>query len=396
MQLNSQTQNSRTMKAITLSAPDNGYNEIICRHFTQRFPKAFKANKAELLEIITEILIGNKDLRYGSMPKVEKLVKVRDTITKSISANLPIPTLVPWGGRKGTAGYELDTAEVSALYQLINLDEQIRRYYEPGLLMNVRIEDLNAYWLYRNDNKSVVPDTDRYSDGMVNLIKILGVNTKIEGVKESCMMDAGLYWKTAEGYSDLIFNYLMVSNAFPDDAQSTDEWKKLAATGWKGIIPKDQREYYIQRYKAWDPYMTDMQATRKLADYFGGSKARLDLHGKGAPETEVGSYIQLNFTPPVIGAPDEIFNNTLYIRTVPLKDARSHIAPWRAKGYLEISGDRVKDKIASFNDAVLAETIPGNVKISNDDGTLVVDVQSDHIIIENLSMYYSFMGTPII
>lgn len=370
------------MKAVITQSGDNAYAELICRYFTQKFPKIFKASKSDLLEIITEILIGDKNLRFGPVPKVENLAKIRATISRAIELNAPIPALVPWGGRKGDPRFGIDVAEVSALWQLTMMDQTLKRYYEPGLKMNIRIEDLNAHWLYR-DEKDAVTNTDLYSDKLAQLIRIVKGDSRIAPVKESDMMDAFEYYGTAERYADLIFDYLTVSDAYPDSALLSPEWKKLESTGWKGTIPTEQREYYTGRYKQWDPRITHMQANRKLADYFGGSKARLELNGKGNPLSDVDGYIQLNFTPPVAGAPAGIFDNTLYLRTVPLYEARTHIAPWRSRGYLQIDdfSGKVVTKIAPFGDHVrIDELIPATTTLSNNDGSLSVELDASQFI----------------
>lgn len=387
---------NKDMKAIKVISADGAYTELIQTYFEQKFPRTFKVSKDSLLEIITTVLIGDKNVRFGPTPKPEALVKIRATILESIEKGVPIPILVPWGGRKADSRYKLDIAEVSAIHQLLSVDESVRKYYEPGLNISVRIEDLNAYWLYRDENKTVIEDTDAYSNTLVDLITILKGITNIRPVKESCMTTAGLYWETSQNYSDLIYDYLTVSDAYPDSALSTPEWKALQEIGWTGTIPTEQREYYTNRYKKWDPSITHMQANKKLADYFGGSKARLDLKAKGNPDTPVSSYIQLNFTPPVQGAPSSIFSNTLYYRTVSLDDARTHIAPWRAKGYLEIDdfSNRIAMKVTSFGDDNLKKLIESTTTLSNEKD-LMVEVDSSHLVASNLVAFAMLSSMPM-
>jgi len=92
------------------------------------------------------------------------------------------------------------------------------------------------------------------------------------------------------------------------------------------------------------------------ADYLGGAKARYDLNGRAEPHTPVGSFISISFIPPIPGSPVSMFNNVLYYRTVPANQGRTHIAPWRAKGYLEIDVDNsVKAKVTSWSNTEIIE-----------------------------------------
>jgi hypothetical protein len=384
------------MKAINLTGVDNAYADIITRYFEQRFPGAFKAGKQELLEILTSLLVGTKEIRYGANPRPESLVKIRATILTAIEKDLPIPILVPWGGTKSVLTQRVDVAEVAALWQLITVDEVLRRYYEPGLLIHIGIEDSGAYWLYR-DVANAVPLINTYSEDFFNLTRIVRGKSNIKPVRESTLMKMGDYCDLSGKYSDLVYDYLVASQAFPSTVNSGKEFDALKAIGWVGSIPFEQRSFYTDRYKAANASISDQEATRKLSDYLGGAKARYDLGAKADPKTEVGSYIKISFTPPVPGAPSAIFSNTLYYRTVPLSDARTHIAPWRAKGYLEITdgSDKVKTKITSWNDDTIGERlIQSTVSLTDNDNTFTVQVEADHLI-KDSALLWAYMGAPM-
>ena len=117
------------------------------------------------------------------------------------------------------------------------------------------------------------------------------------------------------------------------------------------------------------------------ADYLGGAKARYVLNGRAAPTSciEGDPYIGISFVPPIPGAPVSLFSNTLYYRTVPMKDGRTHIAPWRAKGYLEIGdGDEVKVKVTSWRYEVVADLSPAKVELS--DRGEVITIDTDYLL----------------
>lgn len=317
------------------------YHDIISRYFQSSFPAIAAIKGKDMLDVITQILVGSKDLRYGSMPSPENLVTIRKTIMKSVEMGHPIPVLVPWGGRKMDKHLQMDVAEVFALKQLLRVDECIRKVYEPGLRIRVRIEDINAKWLYKEET-----GIEGYSDGLQRLINILKGDTKIIGVRESEMMDEGEYMKLAAEYAELLNSMITMQMDYPRlKAEDIPAYQTLLSRGWKGTIPQEQRDYYIERYKRMYPGLESSEYIGRLAEYFAGSKARYDLNGRGEPKDIIGSFIQINFAHQVPGAPDGIFNNTLYYRTIPGNMSRTHIAPWRSKGYLQMIEEQVTPKL---------------------------------------------------
>lgn len=333
---------------------DDPYAAVICRYFSMQFPRIINASDSQLLEILTTIMVGDKNIRYGPVPPPEQLVVIRKIIAHSIELGLPIPVLVPWGGRKLDKAISLDVAEVSALNQLITVNESVRKYYNPGLQINVRIEDLNAEWLYK-DHEGI----DDYTLGMVNLITILKGENNITPMLESQMMSNEKYVEVSVRYADLLTDVIVKQMASPEvDVTTLPSFQKLLQAGWQGKIPSEQRNYYIDRYKVMEPGKDNLYYAAKLADYFAGSKARYDLNGRGNPTSKVEGFIQINFANAVPGAPVSIFNNTLYYRTVPMKDGRTHIAPWRAKGYLEIGTDNlIKTKVTNWGNKELIDSL---------------------------------------
>lgn len=352
----------------------SGYGALICSYFEKNFPNVAKPSTESLLEIISALIIGTKDTRYGPAPKPEYQVAIRKVISEAISRKEPIPMLIPWGGRKAYGYDSIDIAEVAALYQIINLDHAIRMYYEPGIRANIRIEDVGALWLYQKDD---VNSVSRYSDDFKKLVHILKGDTKLVPIKEGQLVDMSAYFENAQINSDKIYEYLMISD-LTRTLGSGPAFEVLRATGWHGTIPFEQREHYISMYRRIEPSITDDEANRKLSDYLGAAKARIDLKGTAKPETDYG-FIQVSFTPPVPGSPASVSGNNVYYRTVPLKDGRTHISPWRAKGYLAITGNEVHSKITSYGNQELIETLECDaVTLSHE--KLSVDVRVDFVL----------------
>jgi hypothetical protein len=317
------------------------YGEIISRYFQSGFPKSATTSKSQILDIVTDLLVGTKEYRQGPKPSVESLYTIRQTLAKAIEKGVSIPVVVPWGGRKMDKTLGLDVAEVSAIRQILQVDNVVRKVYAPGLKIRIRIEDLNAEWLYKE-----ITGIKRYSYDLKTLVDLVKGEAQMIGVLETEMMDYGEYMQLSARYSDLLKTVLKVQTMSPNaDIREISAFKELLSKGWKGEIPLEQREYYLKRYRKLYPELQEDDYITKLADYFGGSKARHDMKGLGAPTLEDGSYLQINFATPVPGAPRDMFSNTLYYRTIPESYGRTHIAPWRGKGYIEILDDNPIPKI---------------------------------------------------
>lgn len=350
------------------------YSEIISRYFQHSFPKVAKISKDDLLEILTDIMVGTKDYRYGPKPKVEALYTIRQTLAKSIELGAPIPILVPWGGRKSDPSLSVDIAEVSAIKQLVRLDEYIKTFYPAGLHIHIRIEDTGALWIYRTED--VDQSIEQYSSDMVKLVKILKGTTHIEPIRESQLMDKDEYFRLSETYSELIEGTIIALKAYKDlDINTIPEFNRLKELGWKGEISEDQREYYISRYRKLYPGLKDAEYDLMVSDYLGGSKARYDLKGRGEPDSSVGSYIQITFVPPIPGAPRDMFSNTLYYRTIPESSGRTHIAPWRGKGYLEILDD---SPIAKITSTQIADLVESEVTLKSEVEDISLTIRADY------------------
>lgn len=373
----------KTGTMIHIKTLDNIYNEEISRYFSRELPTLITPTKSNLLEILSEILIGTKETRYGSIPKPEHLVIIREIIRKAVENDLPIPILIPWGGVKGDKTSSIDIAEFIVINKLISLDNCIKRYYPKGLYINIRIEDLGAIWLYGDSYKEKIMD---YSYNFSELIIKMRGDTIIHPIHEIDLMNEELYISRSKELKHLINSYLIHSENEFNLGQGL-AFDKLKAEGWKGIIPYEQRNHYIERYKALYPNLNKLDYVDMLAAYLAGSKTRYEMNGIGNPvlyttnemnmNDSIGiGYIQISYVQPIPGAPSTMFNNTLYYRTLPLSEARSHMPAWRAKGYLKIdSYGNIKSKITNFGDIELINKLTNaTITIANS-----VDIKIDYI-----------------
>lgn len=360
---------------------DDPYSKIICNYFAVHFNKAIVPNAKELLDILTIIIVGDKNIRLGAAPDPEQLVVIRQTISKSIELNLPIPILIAWGGRKTDINKGVDVAEIAAIYQIMRLDDNIKKYYPQGIYVNIRIEDTGADWIYREESEDVFERIEAYSSQFTDIVKQLSKGKAIHPVRESWLMKRDAYFDVSSKYSVLIADVIKWKMLLNEDISfekmaSLGSMAQLISLGWKGELPMKQISHYIERYKVLYPGKSMDKYIIMAADYLGGAKARYDLNGRGNPDTEVGSFISISFIPPIPGSPVSMFNNVLYYRTVPMNQGRTHIAPWRAKGYLEIEIDNsVSAKVTSWSNTQLIEGLtPAQVEIVFEGKTIVIDV----------------------
>ncbi|MES2133557.1 MAG: hypothetical protein V4506_14505 [Bacteroidota bacterium] len=358
----------------------SGYGALICSYFETHFPKITKPSSDNLLEILSTLIIGTKENRYGPTPKPEYQVEIRKVILGAIAADEPIPFLIPWGGRKAHGYDSIDVAEVSALRQVINLDEAIKMFYPKGLRANIRVEDTGALWLYQGEDENAV---ERYTNDFKKLVHILKGDTILLPIAESALVDKSQYFENSRFNSDVIYNYIEESD-FTGKIGFGESYFQLEKIGWKGEIPFEQRNHYRSMYKRINPELTDQNANRMLADYLGAAKARVELNGTAKPKSNYG-YIQLSFTPPVPGSPASISSTNVYWRTVPLSQGATHISPWRAKGYLAIAGTAVKSKIISYGNTPVIESLECDAVMLTSETGMSVEVRVDYLVQEVFS-----------
>lgn len=354
---------------------DCTYKEEIIRYFSKEVPFIAPPNESNLLEIITDLLIGTKETRYGSIPKPEHLVVIREVIRESIEKFRPIPILIPYGGIKGNLSSEVDVAEFTNINRIAALDALVRKYFSPGLVINLRIEDAGAMYLYRGmTTNNVVME---YTDKLARLVHILTPKTRIATIPESSLMGVEQYAVRSDKWAHILFEYLMETQKSPELLGRGLNYKNMTDMGWQGVIPVEQREHYLNRYRALYPGQSEDSYVIMLAQYLAGSKVRYEMHGTAAPEEK---YIQISFVQPIPGAPVKMFNNTLYHRTLSLSEARTHMPAWRSKGYLKIEANGgVKTKITNFGDKELMDQLfRSEVVISN--GESSVNIRADYMI----------------
>lgn len=361
------------------------YSSLLTGFITRQFPSVVKQDSRELVETISTILLGTKEYRFGPLPSVESQVVIRRIIRKSIESESRIPILVPWGSIKGDFSSMVDIAELFAIKRLICINEEIKRFYYPGLDIVIRVEDKSGYSLFEMDalKENLIESIDNYSDAMVKLVNMLSENT-IQVVKETNMHNAASYEQHLRKNLKLMYNYILNTEDIvgddPREAMETKEYKELVEAGWKGYISHEQRWHYYEAYIKLYNDENRINNIRRLSLYLAGSLTKKQLGMNGVKSSWNNEYIQITFVPPVKGLPEGFADHYIYYRTLPMSSARTHMSPWRSRGYLRIVGNDILPKLTTFNDKELIDELIPSVTTLQEMGTEVL-VRTDYLLV---------------
>lgn len=346
------------------------YVGYINRFFQTEFPTTAEISKPDMLEALTTVIINTNNIRFGPKPSIEGQAAIREVLRNHIALGEPIPILIPWGGRKTLANRGVDVAEAVALKQLNCLQLSVKKYYSPGLTINIRIEDTGALYLYQGEGPEGEAAVERYSSEFQKLVRVLNLSF-INPVRESTLMTTEEYFRVSNEILEPMFGFIAETNAM--EVPHSKNYEKLLTLGWKGLIPMEQREYYWKRYSTQHPGLSTYDATYKLSQYFAGSLARYKLGGTAAPKAINGKYIRLMFVPPVPGAPPSLASRDISYRTIPEKISRNHMPAWRSKGYFKITEEAAEPRLASFHEDLYLNTRTTTLSRAGEEVTIQTD-----------------------
>ena len=351
---------------MSITCADEEYGGLITRFVSREFE--INCDKQScVFDNVYQSIIGTRQTRYGALPTPENLVKIRQAIKHAMEREEPIQFHTPWGSEKPGGG-GIDIAELSALKQLKALQDQVQKYYSPGITITLAIEDLTALHLFADRREQALREARLYSDGLVNIIKIMGLDHFIWPALESKLCTYASLELCLADFEPHMVRYLTETTLYGlDSCQDRSSYQALVAQGWKGIIPQEQRDYYLNTYAKLYPNKSKEEHIKILAAYFSESWARYRLGIRALPLT---SHIKLAFHTPVPGVDP---GATIFYRTLPRSQTANHIAPWRAKGYLEMSQDEgMCAKVTNYsnfdilNDLIHTEIMIGDQLVSTD------------------------------
>ena len=299
---------------------------------------------ADLVEKIVQEIVGNKHIRYRSGPDDAQRAHIKVIVQKYVDADYsPINFLVPSGSEKPD-GSDIDLGEFCMLQSIANLRKRIQRWYPPGIVVNVRIEDASAPYLFQGKEKEAQADAEKYSSKFVKLIEAMRMSGFIKARRETAKISYDGFTAFASKYEETIYQHLIN----PHDCDTREE---LKAIGWKGEITAEMVNYYKDCYLRLYPQLNNEQIIRTLARYFASALARYVLGVSGTDEGWGADYICLCYYQQVPGAPNRL--NDVRYRTIPGNVSTVHGAPWRMRGYIQ--RNTMTPRLASLRANINAE-----------------------------------------
>lgn len=355
---------------------DNGdpYQEILNNFFFEQFPSNVTPSQDSLLDNVVNELIGTGQQRYGPKPNPESLVVIRDIVRKNIADGSPIPLLSSWGGVKADSESSIDIGEVAALKTISCLNRRVKKYYSPGIDVNIRIEDTGALWLFRRQ-ENMPASVKQYTDDFTKLTSIMDYQF-INAFGESNLMNLQSYINLSSDYSNIFHQYITQTDRVGRLDSNLDSFQMLKVAGWGGDVNFENRNYYRDRYRSLYPNNSDTYYTILLSEYLGGILARYNMNGLGENKNWKHKYLKFSFVPAVPGSPFNFVSNYLYYRTIPQRYTRDHITAWRGKGYLRIKDNQAFPAMASWRQE--NDYNPYSVVFAKGDES--VSVQADYVI----------------
>lgn len=345
------------------------YAGPIAQYIKREFPVFVKPNDASMLDLLTEAILASGQIRLGPKPSPESQVAIREIITHWTALGLPIPFLVPWGSEKPN-GSGVDVAELFGFKTLSCLQHRVQAYYKPGVLFHIRVEDASAPHLFFDRQAEARIEAARYTNGFVNLAKVLGLTDFVKVVPESTMIAEADFNRCA----DALLPEMEAHVANPDDEKVR---KALLPHGWKVPLSSETIGYYFDRYEKLYPDLSPAARRHLLARYFAGALSRHALGITGAHKEWQGKFLELAFTAPTPGIGVSRALRRIYYRTMPCSITSNHLPAWRAKGFLKINGE-VTAALTSFHSTEYQYN-PNKITLS--EGDLQQEVQADYVVV---------------
>jgi len=345
------------------------YAEKIKTFVYSQFTTTCCKEKEILLDLVSKEILGSGQSRYGPLPNPESVVEIRRVISHWIEQERPIPILIPWGSEKPN-GTAIDVAELCAFRTLECLNNRVKQFYPPGMVINIKMEDVSAPHLFYDRMEQARKDAALYVGGFTTLVDVLDFKF-INVVLESSIV-------TEDRYNQLADEILPVMEMYLRGNHPALYLGQLASWGWTGAIEQSTKDFYLKQYAKLYPTKGPDEHIHILARYFTGGLVRRNLGLYGFDASWNNMFLELSFHGMTPGLPKHRAQRRIHYRTIPCGITKQHNAPWRVKGYLLINKDsEALPKLCCFSDSS-KEFNPFEITLTN--GVKLVQLQADYIV----------------
>ena len=268
--------------------------DLVSRFLLNEMPGVTVNSKESVVDRVASLIMGTRHTRLAGCPNPESQVLIRNVIRGAMEQKRAIPVLVPSGPKKNEGG-PIDLAELSAIKTMVCLQESVRKAYEPGLNIRVRLENATGIYL---EGPEAIPAMSLYCDGFRRLCKLMSY--RIGGAK-FLFPRLEAEGSSFEMYLDCAKD---LTKAFQLAYDSGDD-SGLAKVGWGGGLSDDWKRYLDGRYVKIYPHFTQQQRNEMASKYLGSLLARVKLGLRGDdPDWQVGGrHIEIGFALPAPNAP---------------------------------------------------------------------------------------------
>jgi hypothetical protein len=298
------------------------------------------SSQGDVVEQILQEIIGNKHIRYRSGPEQDQREAMKAIVSHWVNNDYqPIPFLCPCGSEKPRSGEMPDVSELAMIESIRNLRQRVQRWYPPGIIVHMRIEDASAPYLFKGREEEAWANADAYSASLVKLIEASRSSWFIKAKRESEHIEWAAFSLVAKTHEENMLGLIKKPHDLAAQARAH-------SMGWMGLLSDEMLEYYRGCYLRLYGHLSAQEVDETLARYFASSLSRYKLHITGTDSAWGRNFLGINFCAPVPGAPK--MRNIVYYRTIPASVSSMHGAPWRMKGYIQRGTNT--PRLTSWND----------------------------------------------
>jgi hypothetical protein len=302
----------------------------------------------DVSESIARILFGTKKTRLGNAPTPQEMGTMAGRIQKWVEIGSPVEILTLWGAMKGYGQAEdrldADIMDLIGLRRYADMQSQVAQVYEPGLCVKIVREDVGEIAL-SGSSDSLSARISPYQTSLDHLCEVCGFADHIRFVDESQVLaNRGVsqtkFLQKGKANAEVLFHYWVASLNEPDTTQweNLPEYAALQALGWKGTIPAETREHYMNRVATEHPTMPTAEKISQVCTYLGNALARVQVGMfVGAYQDKDGKVIppiRTSFVPYPPGTPATLRVARVDYKVKDSKTSSNSTPPWCGFGFL--------------------------------------------------------------